>query len=591
MATGNVKDPKKLSKSKILSNFDSKLQKETEQAIKRNKDLELNLGIKNIKQLEKESDKSVEKLSRTWQKKLKDYGKDVVDSLALGMINVVTSGWNSIEKGVDDFVGKYASYYANINTRLLGTGRTYNELLNNIKGAVTGSRATSVVNVLENLSKLVNQGIAYNVEQRAFLETISDKIATTFNAANGTLLQLIRLNRADSTAAYLGMEASLTEFLNARFSDTNYLTQNINETVSAAIYEATSQLGRNQGAEFEYVIQKWLGSFYESGVNQNTIQSIAQGLGYLGSGNVSALTSNTQLSNLFISAANNAGLNYSQLLTQGIDANSANKLLQGIYQQTRTMAQSGDQVARSQFASMFGMTLSDMTAIMRLTSDDLVSISSNMYTYSDMIAKTEYELHQVASRTSVAEAIQNTISNVMAEIGYDIAENAGLYLTWELAKMIEGKINIPIPFTSGVDLGTTMKASILGFNMLSAAGEIMTALTAGKELSLNNFAGLEQYGGGFVSSAESTTLTRTSGSATYYATSDSTSMASGSVAEMSSRGADIISSPDVETGATIDTLIEYLEDDLKPFKRILSRIDGMANGSVVLTVQGDTTTD
>ena len=47
--------------------------------------------------------------------------------------------------------------------------------------------------VLENMATMINEGILYNVEQRAFLQTIAKDIATTFDAANGTLLQLIRI--------------------------------------------------------------------------------------------------------------------------------------------------------------------------------------------------------------------------------------------------------------------------------------------------------------------------------------------------------------------------------------------------------------
>lgn len=90
------------------------------------------------------------------------------------------------------------------------------------------------------------------MEQRAFLDSVSDRIATTFDATNSTLLQISRLNRTDSTAAYLGIRASLTEYLNSQFSDTNYLTSNISEAVSAAIYEATSQLGTEMGASLSF---------------------------------------------------------------------------------------------------------------------------------------------------------------------------------------------------------------------------------------------------------------------------------------------------------------------------------------------------
>lgn len=555
MASGNIRDPKKLSKSKVLSNADKKLQQETEAQIKKNNALDLQLKLKTVKEIDKETDKSVKKLSRTTKQAFKDIATDFGLSLAEGAVNIASSTYGAIQKGVGDFIGSYARYYSNVNTRLLGTNKSFDNVLGTIKSAVTGSRATNVVSVLEKLNNLLNQGIAFNVEQRAFLDELSSKIATTFNATNTTLLQIVRLNRADSTAAYLGMEAALTEFLNANFSDTNYLTQNINETVSASIYEATSQLGQRAGAEFEYVVQKWLGSFYESGVNASTIQSIAQGIGYLGSGNVNALTSNSQLSNLFIAAANNAGLNYSTLLSSGLNAADANRLLEGIYNQARTIATSGDQVARSQFASMFGMNISDLTAMMNMTSNDLSSIASNMYTYSDMIAKTEYELHQVAGRTSVKEAIDNTIANVMAEIGDGIASSTGQYLTYQLANMIKGQVPIPIPWVGHIDLGSTMEAAILGYNILASSPQILTALTAGKALSLNSFTGLETYGGGLISGTGSGVMSRTTGSATYYGTSDSVAMASGSVAESKNKGTEVVNTAEADTS-------EYTLDDL-----------------------------
>ena len=61
---------------------------------------------------------------------------------------------------------------------------------------------------VENLRTLVGKGIAVNVEQRAFLDTISEKIATTFEATDASLQKLVRIQQADSTAARLGMESA-----------------------------------------------------------------------------------------------------------------------------------------------------------------------------------------------------------------------------------------------------------------------------------------------------------------------------------------------------------------------------------------------
>lgn len=581
MASGNIRDKNKHSVSEVLSSSSKRLNKDLEDSIKKSEALKLQLGIKTIKELEQESDKAVTKIVKKSGARLKEEFKLAGATLAESALKLAGKAKDALFSGVDDFIKAYDKYYSNISTRLIGTSKTYNQILGNVKSAVSGTGATSVLSVLNKLNTLIDKGIAYNVEQRAFLDDLSGKIATTFNATNTTLLQIVRLNRADSTAAYLGMESALTEFLNANFSDTNYLADNINESVSSAIYEATSQLGQVAGAEFEYVVQKWLGSFYESGVSSNTISSIAQGLGYLGSGNVSALTSNTQLSNLFIAAADKVGLNYASLLTDGIDATTTNKLLQGIYSQAVTMATSGDSVARSQYASMFGMNVSDLTAMMNMTSSDLVSISSNMYAYADMISRTESELKNVTARTTISERISNAFENVYSEVAYGIASNAAQYTSYLVANMIKGNSTINIPYLGPVDIGTTMLNGIVGMNLLGNLGSVLTALTMSKELSLSSFEGLDTYGGGFISTSTSGALSRSTGQATYIATSSSSDIAAGTVAEQKTQSASVVSDSGYdETSEKQDKLYEDVNN-------IKSMLTDLVNGISSLTVKED----
>lgn len=108
---------------------------------------------------------------------------------------------------------------------------------------------------VNNLKNLVSKGIAYNVEQRAFLDTISEKIATTFEATDASLVKLVRIQQADSTAARLGMEAALNEFLNNMYETTEYM-QGIAEQVRGSIYEASALMTAEEATEFEYQVQK-----------------------------------------------------------------------------------------------------------------------------------------------------------------------------------------------------------------------------------------------------------------------------------------------------------------------------------------------
>ena len=109
--------------------------------------------------------------------------------------------------------------------------------------------------VVSNLEKLVGQGISFDVEQRAFLETIKDKIATTFEAADRTLLRLVRIQQQDTTAARLGMESALTSFLNNMYETTEYM-QSVAKSVRNSLQEAEALMGSKSAAAFEYQVQK-----------------------------------------------------------------------------------------------------------------------------------------------------------------------------------------------------------------------------------------------------------------------------------------------------------------------------------------------
>ena len=156
---------------------------------------------------------------------------------------------------IEKYANLYARYSSSINARLQGTNKTFYKLNDLIQRNLSSSPFVKQEDMLESLNTLIQQGIAYNVEQRAFLGGISDKIATTFEVANSALLEIIRIQQADSTQARLGMEAYLTSFLNSSFQDTSYLTTTF-DNVTSILQGIESQLGRERGVELEYVVQK-----------------------------------------------------------------------------------------------------------------------------------------------------------------------------------------------------------------------------------------------------------------------------------------------------------------------------------------------
>lgn len=495
-------------------------------------------------------EKAATSIAKFQQTALSDFTK--------GLAKNISAIGNFIGNGVDDFIGKYSTYFSNIETRLLGSGNDFNNALATISRGLNETQATSTLKVLENLNKLVSEGISYNVEQRAVLQTLTDKIAATFDATNGTLTRLIRLYQSDTTAAYLGMENILTQFLNAGYGDTSYLAKGISDAVSQSLLEATSQLGKEAGTEFEYVIQKWLGAFSSAGMSESTVTGLAAALGQLGSGDITNLSS-SNFNNLLTIAASNAGLDYSNLLNGGLNASTTNRLFQGILQQLIEISNTDSTVARSQYASIFGMSLSDITSATNITSDRLKDLQDSIYGYQTFVNQTEYELSRVNARTSAKERVENVISNVMSIMGEGITSNAGLYTAYVINDMIDkmtGGIKIPMPFSSSINLNNVAKVGIIGYSALSQIGSILSALSANGRLSLNNF-GASDYitssGQGLSITADaSKTLTSTTSSVSYVGSSSSSDILKGSLVDSNETTSSIASSAGIEESSTTD---------------------------------------
>ena len=201
-------------------------------------------------------------------------------------------------------------------------------LSDTITGSVGVSPYVKQSDIVNKVKELINSGIAFDVEQRAFLATISDKIATTFDANDGTLRRLIRLQQQDSTAARLGMESAMNAFLNNMYENTEYLGS-LSSSVRGQLEEAQALMSTEQAVELEFQVQKWLGSMYSVGVSDSTVSKLATAIGQLASGDISGITSGGA-NNLLIMAANEAGVSLEGILKNGLDASQTNILLQAM---------------------------------------------------------------------------------------------------------------------------------------------------------------------------------------------------------------------------------------------------------------------
>ena len=459
------------------------------------------------------------------EKNITEFKKSLVD---LG--KKLQSSYQQAFKEAETMITEYKGI---IDARLQGSNNSYNQIMDKISSNLSLSPFVRTTKVIEKMRDAVDKGIAYNVEQRAFLATISDKIANTFDAFDSNLTRLIRLQQADTTAARLGMEASLTKFFNNMFQDTSYLSD-MYDSVSAAIIDANASLSRDQSAEFEYIVQKWLGSLGSLGMSSETITNIASGLNYIATGDVTSLSNNTQLQTLFAMSASKAGLEYSDLLLNGLNADNTNALLESMVIYLKEIAENSDsQVVRSAYGDIFNMSLSDMKAISNLSNSDISNISSSSMTYGAMNSELNNQMLQVIKRTSLAESLSNLYENAIFGVAEDMASNPA---TWAMTKMLdfmEGqKLDMAIPFVNamgfGVDLNTSVQDIMrLGVGLsqaFSLMGNILGGLGSAGGLNLNAWGATEytQRGSG-MSFTTGSTFGTTSGS-TYVSTSSSQDM-------------------------------------------------------------------
>ena len=352
------------------------------------------------------------------------------------------------------------NYRGKVQARLQGSGKSWDNLAALSTTSISGYYQNK--NLMQNLISLTEKGIVYNIEQRAFLQTISEKIADTFDAANGTLTRLIKIQQADTTASRLSLENVLTKFFNSTFKDNSYLSDNINESVNDILLGTLSSMSEKASVEFEYIIQKWFGSLYSVGFSSNSLSRIAQGLEYIGTGNVGAMSNDTALTTLFGLASSRAGLQYADLFTSGLSTTKVNSLLEGIVETLADINTNQNNILRSQWADIFGMSISDINALQNLSSANISDISNNFITYSDTINNLGRELTSgIASRASINELVSTMMENWSYNQGMNIANNPQLYTTYMVADMLEkmvGGLKIPTLYLGGfaIDLDTSI---------------------------------------------------------------------------------------------------------------------------------------
>lgn len=489
-------------------------------------------------------------------------------------------------QAVNDAINTYSGVYSTINARLQGSDKNAKGIFDLMNRNLAISPFVKYEDMLQNTAEIVSQGISYNVEERAFLMSIKDKIAATFEVANGTLLKIIRIQQEDSTRARLGMEASLTAFLNSNFQDTSYLNQ-VYDTVSDAVADSVVQLGTRGGTEYEYQMQKWLGSLYSIGLSSETVTGLASAINMLATGDVTGLQ-NSGMQNLLVMAANKSGMNYGDLLTQGVNASNLNALMSNVVSYWSQLAQNNNQVVRKKYAELFGLDMSDLVAIRNVDQSLLNTLVGKELSYTGMTSELNSQLGQVASRMHVSELLNNLYENAIGGIGRSIANSPGLMATWlinDFIKQATGGINIPSVSTmfAGLDLETDLNSlaqlGMVGIGTLGQIGNIIMGLGSNGGLNLNAWRSEDTTRRGTGLGAVVTGVTSSTSQTTFIGNASSSDIYSSSLnAAYDSVDTSVMSQEQEESKKMQDAITDHIDPNVQA---ILDLLRAVSNGTSI----------
>ena len=430
----------------------------------------------------------------------------LADTASVALGEFVDKTADRLSSHLDDMYGSQGR----MKGRLQGSGVNWGSSLLDVTSNVGLSGLVSQKKIVKKMEELVDSGVAYNLELRAFLAETSENIASTFDAANGTLLRMIRLQQADTTAARLGMEATLTKLFNQYFKDTSYLTQSgPSDAITSAIMDASATMSRDQSLEFEFTVQKWLGSLYSLGMSTEAVQQIAEGINYLGTGNVTALNNNPALQTLFAMSASRAGgKSYAQMLTTGLTNEDTNKLLKAMIEYLAQIAESQTNfVTKAAYADLFNMSITDLSAFSSLTTEEIENLFKTNTDYKTLTKETENQLKQVITRVSMAQMLDTVIENAEVGAASLIGSNPITYGTWKALSILKdyvGKVEIPgitvagFGLASGMDLLNLAQTAMAGLGLVGSLISGVASMAQGGAMNLNawNYEEYTQRGGG-----------------------------------------------------------------------------------------------
>ena len=443
--------------------------------IRKREDEILKIQIENDKKLREIQRRSqIENLSSVHAKakeSIKYLAEDFKDNFGKNVEKLASSLQSSLSGQLDSTINSYIDNYQSMISSLVGANKDWESITDNLNNALSANSLVRQENVYKNLTELIKAGISENVEQRAFLETISDDLNLLLDTQTGSLARLIRLQDASIAENRVAIEYSLREFLNQNYQTSEYIKDSYLK-VADSISELQAINTTSIASSIESALQTWLGSYYSVGVSDSTISSLASAINSLGTGDLSNINSN--ISKLVMMGAATSGKSYGNLLTNGITAEDVSAIMSGITDYAKSIE--GNNVVRSQWASLFGLSISDLEALKNL------NIANNTQTVSSDINKL---FDAYANFVPTTVGLKNTFENLMFTTATNIASNDALYGSYFVTDILE---------KSGIGSAlSSLGSSIASMGLKKTGGALQVAGTA------INYSKLIPYLGGLLS--------------------------------------------------------------------------------------------
>lgn len=343
------------------------------------------------------------------------------DALKKGALSAATSIVNSVDSKLDSYIKSIEA----LDAHLIGTSQTHRTINDTLTKALSATNLVKQEEVYNNLSNLVKSGIVQNVEQKAFLQTLSDDMSLNTKATTDYLNRLFRLQQADTLANRLSLEYTLMEFLNNTYQNSQYIKDAMG-SVTSALIQSESLMSANEALSYESTIQSILGSYYSAGVSQNTVTGLAAAINSLSSGDISNIGSG--LSNLLLMGAARRGEDYGALLTNNLTGTGVQSILSGMssYLGEMVALNGSNNVVMSQLAKTFGIDISDLIALANVNTTASATINTAPGALLD----------NVDNYIPFSQGLGNIMDNLVYSLVANTGDNAGAYMGFKGAQLI-----------------------------------------------------------------------------------------------------------------------------------------------------------